>query len=185
MTDRGYAYTLGLYLGDGCISPLARTYSLRVSLDAGYPAIVAEARRTLEHLLPENRVSHHLAGPRRTSSVLCVYSRHLPCLFPQHGPGKKHGRPIRLEDWQSVAIRRAPWSLIRGLMQSDGSRFVNRTGKYAYPSFEFTQTSDDIRGIFTDACDLVGLEYCFSGRSVRFYKRPSVALLEEQVGSKM
>src|SRR3954469_14295206 len=29
--------------------------------------------------------------------VLCVYSSHLPCLFPQHGAGKKHERPIVLE----------------------------------------------------------------------------------------
>ena len=26
--------------------------------------------------------------------------QHWPCLIPQHGPGRKHERPIVLEDWQ-------------------------------------------------------------------------------------
>ena len=69
-------------------------------------------------------------------------------------------------------------------MQSDGCRFLNRTGRYAYPSYDFTQVSDDIRRIFIRACDLAGVEYRFSGRSVRFYRRASVALLEEHVGPK-
>ena len=29
---------------------------------------------------------------------------HLPCLFPQHGPGKKHERPMRLEPWQWACV---------------------------------------------------------------------------------
>lgn len=38
-----YAYLLGLYLGDGCISAHPRgVYRLRITLDAVYPMIVAE-----------------------------------------------------------------------------------------------------------------------------------------------
>ena len=36
-SDPDYAELLGLYLGDGNISQLARTQSLRISLDARYP----------------------------------------------------------------------------------------------------------------------------------------------------
>lgn len=74
--------------------------------------------------------------------------------------------------------------LTRGLIQSDGCRFLNRTGKYVYPSYEFTQVSDDIRGIFTAACRAVGVEHRDGRRRVRIYRRASVALLETHVGGK-
>jgi hypothetical protein len=31
-------------------------------------------------------------------------SKHWPCLFPQHGPGRKHERKIELEAWQQVIV---------------------------------------------------------------------------------
>lgn len=105
-----YAYVLGLYLGDGCIARNARTYSLRLSLDTKYPGIIAEARAAMEEGFSHNRVSKHCAGERRTVTVLTVYSLHLPCLFPQHGPGKKHDRPIVLEPWQRTIVDAEPWS---------------------------------------------------------------------------
>lgn len=183
-TSVQYAYVLGLYLGDGCIARLARTYSLRLSLDAKYPGIVREARAVLEACMPMNRVCLHAAGPRRTTMVLCVYGNHLPCLFPQHGPGKKHERRIELEPWQREHVDAAPWPLIRGLIQSDGCRFVNRTGRYAYPSYEFSQLSPDIRAIFTRACDTVGVEYRTYRRYTRICRRASVELMEHHVGAK-
>jgi hypothetical protein len=44
------------------------------------------------------------------------------CLFPQHGPGRKHERPIVLAGWQQSITRRHPKQLIRGLIDSDGCR---------------------------------------------------------------
>jgi len=32
------------------------------------------------------------------------FSKHWPCLFPQHGPGRKHNRSIRLEPWQEAIV---------------------------------------------------------------------------------
>lgn len=183
-TAERYAHLLGLYLGDGCISRLGRTYSLRLSLDAKYPGIVAEARSLLETCFTMNRVCQHAAGERRTTMVLCLYNNHLPCVFPQHGAGQKQLRRIALEPWQQELVASAPWSLIRGLIQSDGCRFINRTGRYVYPSYDFTQVSDDIRRIFTDACDLVGVGYRAYPRRVRIYRRPSVALMDTHVGDK-
>lgn len=37
--------------------------------------------------------------------VLC--SKHWPCLFPQHGPGRKHHRRIALEPWQEAIVKEA------------------------------------------------------------------------------
>jgi hypothetical protein len=54
------------------------------------------------------------------------YSKHWPCLFPQHGPGRKHHRKIELEQWQFAIARKYPGELARGLFHSDGWRGVNR-----------------------------------------------------------
>lgn len=51
-----YAYLLGLYLGDGNIVKMPRTYRLRVTLDVKYPNIIASCIRAGETLLPDNRV---------------------------------------------------------------------------------------------------------------------------------
>src|SRR5438876_978162 len=47
LTAGDYAELLGLYLGDGCISHAARTQRLRISLDAKYPGIIANATALL------------------------------------------------------------------------------------------------------------------------------------------
>src|SRR4051794_2778750 len=46
-----YAYLLGLYLGDGCISVSRRTYRLRLALDAAYPAIAAAGALAMEAVM--------------------------------------------------------------------------------------------------------------------------------------
>jgi hypothetical protein len=33
-----------------------------------------------------------------------AYSKHWPCLFPQHGPGRKHERKIELTVWQQELV---------------------------------------------------------------------------------
>ena len=44
--------------------------------------------------------SSSVFGVQRTGMTeVKSYSKHWPCLFPQHGPGRKHGRPIVLEEW--------------------------------------------------------------------------------------
>ncbi|MEA2167260.1 MAG: hypothetical protein QOF76_560, partial [Solirubrobacteraceae bacterium] len=130
------------------------------------------------------RVSEHLAGERKSATVLCVYGQHLPCLLPQHGPGKKHTREIRLELWQEGVVAEHPWLLLRGLIQSDGCRFINRTGKYAYPSYDFSNLSTGIKEIFADACARVGAECRPYKRGVRINAREAVAAFDVHVGPK-
>ena len=62
--------------------------------------------------------------------------------------------------------------------------FVNRTGRYAYTSYEFSNRSSQIRELFMDACDLVNVEYRPYRRYVRMYRRASVALMQQHLGSK-
>src|SRR5581483_7693424 len=54
------------------------------------------------------------------------YSKHWPCLFPQHGPGRKHHRRIELREWQEVIVQKFSGEFAKGLFHSDGWRGVNR-----------------------------------------------------------
>jgi hypothetical protein len=186
-TDSDYSELLGLYLGDGCISTHDRTFRFRLALDKRYPKVIEEARALLARSFVGNRVDvvERLDGCVNVS----VYSGHLPCLFPQHGKGPKHLRSIELEPWQAEIVAAEPWSFIRGCIRTDGCSFINRTGPYEYLSYDFTNSSDDITGLFLDACALVGV-ITRANRSdrgiwrVRINRRDSVGLMKEHVGLK-
>jgi hypothetical protein len=182
-TTKDYAELLGLYLGDGHISVIRHTTRLRLSLDAAYPGIVADADALLRRCFPANRVGRVVADGGSTV-VLGVYHGHLPCLFPQHGPGKKHERPIVLEPWQEMIVEAAPWAFLRGCIRSDGCVFVNRTGPYEYLSYDFCNVSRDIRELFADTCELVGLRPRPTARHVRLNRREDVRRLIERIGLK-
>ena len=176
-----YAELLGLYLGDGYIGVLPRTQRLRIFLDARYSAIVDETVALLRRCFPANRLGSLSRG---SMIVLWVYHAHLVCLFPQHGIGKKHERPIVLEPWQEALIAAAPWAFLKGCIRSDGCVFVNRTGRYEYLSYDFTNRSSHIRELFARVCETVGVDCRPAGDRVRIYRRASVALMREHVGIK-
>jgi hypothetical protein len=86
-------------------------------------------------------------------------------------------------------IEADPRPLLRGLIHSDGWRGMNRVcvkGKrYAYPRYQFSNRSDDIRRIFTDACDLLGVDWRpWTRWHISVAKRESVAMLDEFIGPK-
>jgi hypothetical protein len=161
----------------------------------------AEIKALLERCFPKNPIGEPTApisgwsGRADTLVILSVYSSHLACVFPQHGPGRKHERRIRLEDWQWKLVEAAPWPFIRGCIRSDGCAFINRTDihrpqPYEYLSYDFSNFSRDIVDLFTAACDLAGIhDYRVCGKrtgrwDVRINRRGSVALMLEHVGLK-
>jgi hypothetical protein len=186
-----YVHLLGLYLGDGSISKHLRgVFRLRVFLDKKYPQIVEECVESMQATVPGNKV-HVLLTPSNCYSV-SSYTRSWPCLFPQHGPGAKHTRPIFLADWQQRLAKRWPKHLIRGLIQSDGCRFVNTgRGGWRNPRYVFSNVSTDITSIFCSACDCLGLRWTASfptneSAAVSIYvsRKADVARLDEFVGPK-
>ncbi|MET9517210.1 helix-turn-helix domain-containing protein [Streptomyces sp. NPDC002994] len=196
LDNAAYAYLLGLYLGDGHISHYSthRAPSLMISLDDSWPGVQDEAEAAMRAVFPENATCR----VRRTGCHnIKVYSKHLPCLFPQHGPGKKHARKIALEPWQQDIVDAHPWQFIRGLVHSDGCRNMNWTTRivrgerkrYEYPRYWFTNVSDDIRQLYTDTLDSLGVEWRHCTRQGKLYnisvaKRASVALMDAHVGPK-
>jgi hypothetical protein len=186
-----YVYLLGLYLGDGCISAHPRgVYRLRLFLDARYPAILSAGEAALRCVFPGNLInrlarSGGFANSAPRSNVeLSVYSKALPCLFPQHGAGRKHERTIALEEWQRRLVERHPDQLLRGLIHSDGCRFVNTGRNWRHPRYSFSNASDDIRTIFCDACDLLGIRWTTAPRTVYVSRVADVARVDGFVGPK-
>ena len=182
-TPADYAELLGLYLGDGYICALPRTERLRIFLDARYTVVVDETEALLQRCFPANRLGR-LSRHAGAMAVLWIYNGHLSCLFPQHGAGMKHERSIVLEPVAGGAGGSAPWSFLKGCIRSDGCVFVNRTGKYEYLSYDFTNRSADIRELFARVCDSVGVDCRPAGDRVKIYRRASVELMREHVGIK-
>ena len=186
-----YAELFAMYLGDGSIALHPRTQRLRIVLDLKYPGIIEDTRALLERCFPRNRVD-------AVQSIGCVhvslYCSHLLCLFPQHGPGKKHERRIALEPWQEEIVEEEPWPFIRGCIRTDGCAFINRTDihrdrPYEYLSYQFSNMSGDIVELFVRACSQVDVFTRVNqdrrGRwDVRINRRASVAAMLEHVGRK-
>jgi Protein of unknown function (DUF1622) len=62
-----------------------------VFCDDARPGVACEVRSALEGVMPSSSVC---TVPGTGCSEIKSYSTHWPCLFPQHGPGDKHTRPI-------------------------------------------------------------------------------------------
>lgn len=178
-----------MYLGDGCLSEGARSvFRLRITLDKRYPNIICECQEAIADVRGPGRVA---AGLIPRPGCFEVYSnwKHWPCLFPQHGPGMKHLRLIELAPWQEEIAVAEPGRLLRGLIHSDGCRITNRVKvrgvDYAYPRYQFTNTSADIRAIFCKACDDFGIRWAQSNWNVISVSRAeSVAKLDDVIGPK-
>jgi hypothetical protein len=179
-----YVYLLGLYLGDGCISVAQRgVYRLRIALDTRYPGIIRSAAAAMAEI---RRGPTHVQAQVGNWVEVSAYWKGWPCVFPQHGRGPKHARPITLTDWQLKLVDRWPHQLLRGLIHSDGCRFINTgRGKWVCPRYSFTQASDDIQAIFCHGCALMGLHWTRAGqRKIYVSRKADVARLDEFVGPK-
>ncbi|MDO9497411.1 MAG: transcriptional regulator [Nocardioides sp.] len=186
-----YAELLGWYLGDGHISRGRRgVYNLHVFNDARYPYDNTHVLGLMASVKPGGRPHvRHKTG----CVVLTVSWKHWPCLFPQHGPGTKHARPIVLDDWQRAIVEAHPAEFLRGLFHSDGSRVANRVQRpvagvmksYVYPRWQFTNYSADIRELCCWALDLADVPWRQSNvHDISVSTRAGVARLDGLIGLK-
>ncbi|WSQ08358.1 helix-turn-helix domain-containing protein [Streptomyces sp. NBC_01231] len=196
LDEPAYSYLLGLYLGDGHISHYSehRVPNLMIACTESWRGLMDDCEQAMRAVFPDNSVCR----VRRTGcSNVKVYSKHLHCLFPQHGPAKKHERLIALVPWQQAIVDAHPWEFIRGLIHSDGCRITNWTTRlvagerkrYEYPRYFFANKSDDIRKLFCDTLDKVGVEWTTLARgsdpfNISIARKASVALMDTHVGPK-
>ncbi len=165
-------------------------WSLHVFNDVKYVADNAHIQELMRRVKPGGR-------PHTRMAPGCVITtigwKHWTCLFPQHGPGRKHDRPIVLEEWQRGIVQREPGPFLRGLFHSDGCRARNWTQKlvagqlkrYHYPRWQFTNNSADIRELCCWALDLVDIPWRQSNwKTISVSRREGVRRLDELIGLK-
>jgi hypothetical protein len=192
--DAAYCYLLGAYLGDGTISlKPPGGWCLLIFNDRRYQSISREVLAAMTTTFPGRRPRQRPASTG-DSDVLAISHPAIARAFPQHGTGRKHDRAIVLTDWQLALTRAHPGALIRGLIHSDGCRAVNRfrtklpsgrVAEYSYVRYFFSNRSTDIRRIFSEHCELLGIRVTQSNhRNLSVSHRDSVAILEDLVGPK-
>ena len=163
-----YCYLLGLYLGDGCISRRARVWHLRITLDKKYPAIIDRCRLAINILMPGQRAGL-VQRVERMRRRFTLSSKHWPCLFPQHGPGKKHTRTSPSSHGSKRLSTRPP----RSSPPFDRQRRLprRRERSWRYDIAILLDRSEDIIGLFTAALDTL----VSPGRGRRSTSSPSTA----------
>ncbi len=186
-----YAELFGWYLGDGHISRGRRdVYALHVYNDLRYATLNAHVLSLMRLVKPGCR-PHTREVPG--CLIMTVSWKHWPCLFPQHGPGRKHERRLGMADWQWSIVERHPSAFLRGLFHSDGCRANNWTQRlvagemkrYDYPRWQFTNNSAEIRGWCCDALDLLDVPWRQSNwKTISVSTRAGVARLDELIGAK-
>jgi hypothetical protein len=186
LDEPAFAYTLGQYLGDGCVSAVGNSSRIRIACCNDYPDIMRETIEMVARTIPG--ITVRTSGRTGCTEVYAA-SPHWPCLVP-HGDGRKHLRPIVLTDWQrESALDRHPDQLLRGLVHSDGCRLINRVRHrdrvYEYPRYLFTNKSTDIQGIYLEACERLGIDARPNNRwSISVARRDAVEKLDRIVGPK-
>jgi hypothetical protein len=188
-----YSYLLGMYLGDGWVGRTGRQTHLILTLDARYPEILEEAVMAAQMAGPRSRIKVR-AHKKGACMIVYSYGPHWLAAFPQAGPGRKHNRRIVLADWQREVVDRHPKQFLRGLIHSDGCRTVNRfktklprgrVAEYEYPRYFFSNLSADIRALFCEYCERLGVRWTQSNhRNISVSHRHSVAILDEFIGPK-
>lgn len=191
LDEERYAYLLGMYLGDGTISMHPRgVQRLRVTCDLKYVDNLEEVASAIAIVRASERIGIQV---RAGCADVNNYWKHWTCVFPQHGPGRKHEREIVLDEWQQLIVDRHPQALLRGLIHSDGNRHINEVvrplkngpKRYRYARYQFTNASGDIRAIFTAALAQIGVHSTQIGpRDITIARRADVASLDRFIGPK-
>jgi hypothetical protein len=190
LNEQAYSYLLGLYLGDGHIVHRGKARRFAVFCADAWPGLIDACAEAIQLVMPGAKVYR---VQRQGCVAVTSYSGHWICLFPQHGPGMKHTRLIALEEWQEFVVETYPENFIRGLIHSDGCRITNWTEKtiagqrkrYEYPRYFFVNESEDIRDLFTDTLDVLGIEWAYTRRNcISVAQRDSVAAMDTFVGPK-
>jgi hypothetical protein len=183
-----YAYLLGIYLGDGCLTPFPRgVWKLRVICDTNYPGILDAVCHAMAAVRGDG-VAGVYNKPGRCVEV-AMYWRHWPCVFPQHGPGPKWQRRIELVDWQKQIVEREREAFLCGLIDSDGCRITatyrEKNGPRKYARYIFSNKSEDIHSLFTDSLDALGIHWTRANqKDTAVARQRDVRRLDQFIGAK-
>jgi hypothetical protein len=193
---QAYSYILGFYLGDGCLyNTKGRSYTMMIANQADFYEMNLEISRSLSVLFPNKKVTFY-KKPTSNCFDIKLTALNLHEIFP-HGKGTKHSRKISLTNWQKKIIEEFPQKCIKGLLQSDGTRYAADFKRYPHRIvYQFSNCSLDIHHILHELVKMEEIEYTFrqlkSKKSsihadafvTSFYKRSAVNILDTFIGPK-
>jgi hypothetical protein len=117
---------------------MPRSVRLRISCDLKYPQLIDKIIRSLQRLLPRNKVST-FRRIRRCVDVIC-YSNHWETLLGWRAAmGSKADQSVSVPSWIRQANQYKVHCL-RGLMETDGCIYIDR----GYPMVMFTATIPEL-----------------------------------------
>lgn len=125
------AYVVGVALGDGNLSnPNGRATRLRITCDKKYPLLIERIVKSLQKILPENKVS--LIDRESCFDVSCYSNQFEDFLGWKVSKGSKEKQNVRVPKWifkKNLYIKKC----LKGLFETDGSIYKDR--KYTYANF--------------------------------------------------
>ena len=176
-----YSFILGLYLGDGCISPNRTSYKLRITQDDKYPNLKNIINYRVNNFFTNKSF---MQNRKKNCSDIGVNDKNLPLYFPQHGKGKKHDRKIELVDYQKDNLDYKEF--LRGLWVTDGSYYL---AQKKYECYNFTNKSTDIIALFEECLSQFNIGYRTRMKKngvwlVEITKKTEVLKMKDLVGIK-
>ena len=163
------AYVVGLAIGDGNLSnPNGRATRLRITCDAKYKNLLFRIIRSIQTLLPNNKVSI-VRRPKNCVDVSCYSNRWENWLGWKVGNGSKIHQRISVPQWikkNRIFTIQCP----RGLFETDGSIYRDR----GYWMINFVTMIPDLA---SDVLSLVSK----IGFKAHFYKTPQNTKLKYTV----
>lgn len=182
---KAYSYILGLYLGDGCIYELDRTEKMTITLDKQYEVLNNYTVETLGKFFKKSPYIFDRSLHGRGNAIdVNICTSTLSLLFPQHGKGKKHNRDIILTDWQLDVID--PISIVKGLIMSDGSYYIDRQS--GIMKYSFSNKSVQLIGILAKYLSELGISFAIYTKLKKtelvVHKKLEVEKLHEMIGDK-
>ena len=157
----------------------------------------SEIKDSMSIILPDNKAFSNITviDGRISCDKITIYSKKLKDMFPQHDDGPKHLRPIKLESWQQDIVNKFPKDFLRGLIHSDGCRYIAKQDKYQSPRYCFTNVSTDIIELCCSTMNKLGITYSISKKAIKglmkyhsynvfVQKKQCVEILDSFIGPK-
>jgi hypothetical protein len=140
------AYVIGIAIGDGNLSkPSPRAVRLRITCDKKYPKLINRIAKSLKRLLPENRIQ---IVDRNTFVDVSIHSNHLESLLGwKANKGPKFIQKVRIPDWIKIDKSYIA-SCLRGLLETDGSVYLDRGYRMVIFSTINTELANDVLSLF-------------------------------------
>jgi len=148
LQDKGetLAYVIGLAIGDGNLSnPNGRAVRLRISCDTKYPILIKKIICAVQKVMPHNKVST-IKRKSNCCDISCYSNKWEELLGWKALGGSKFKQNVSIPLWIKNNNKYLK-SCLRGLIQTDGSIYIDRV----YKMINFTTIIPILAKDFLDA----------------------------------